>query len=114
LRGGYSIFYLHDKIKWIAEFAAKENLKSSFPLRFKARWKGAWIFVSNVYPLMVSLARKELGFVVFFIMIGILGERLLEKQKAGKKRIEDGGASGSAARSVSGDSEGRRRLSHDQ
>jgi translation elongation factor EF-4 len=35
---------------------------------------------------MVSLARKEFGFVVFFI--GILGERLLEIQKAGKKRLK--------------------------
>jgi hypothetical protein len=28
---------------------------------------GVWIFVSNVYGVMVSLARKEFGFKVFFI-----------------------------------------------
>jgi translation elongation factor EF-4 len=40
--------------------------------------------------------------------------KLMEKQKAGKKRMKMGRAGGSAARSVYGDSEGRRRLSHDQ
>jgi hypothetical protein len=33
-RAGVASFHLHDKIKLIAEFAAKEKLKSSFPLRF--------------------------------------------------------------------------------
>jgi len=37
LAGWLLNFHLHDKIKLIAEFAAKENLKSSFPLRFKAK-----------------------------------------------------------------------------
>ena len=68
-------FHLHDKIKLIAEFAAKENLKSSFPFRFKARRaeEGVDIRVECVTPDGLS-GKKRVWFRGIFHLIGILGE----------------------------------------
>ena len=73
----------------IAEFAAKENLKSSFPLRFKARRAegGVDIRVECVTPDGFS-GQKRVWFRGIFHLIGIPGKRLLEKQKAGKMRLK--------------------------
>jgi hypothetical protein len=59
----------------IAEFAAKENLKSSFPLRFKARRaeRGVDIRVECVTPDGLS-GKKRVWFRGIFHLIGILGE----------------------------------------
>jgi len=60
----------------IAECAAKENLKSSFPLRFKARRAegGVDICVECVTPDGLS-GKKRVWFRGIFHLIGILGER---------------------------------------
>jgi hypothetical protein len=59
----------------IVEFVAKENLKSSFPLRFKARRAegGVDIRVEYVTPDGLS-GKKRVWFRCIFHLIGIPGE----------------------------------------